>query len=86
MNTRPLKLSIFTKGLFTMTSFAINEKLHSARIRYKWTEEYVSEMVGVDIRTYRRWERESCIPHPSTLKKLCHAFGASAEELGFNIE
>lgn len=69
-----------------MTSSTVNEKLQHARRRYKWTEEHISEMVGVDIRTYRRWERENYVPHLGTLKKLCQAFGASAEDLGFSVE
>ncbi len=69
-----------------MTSPIINEKLQNARARCKWTEEQVSEIVGVDIRTYRRWERENYIPHLGRLKKLCEVFNASVEDLGFSIE
>lgn len=69
-----------------MASSTVNEKLQRARRRYKWTEEHISEMVGVDIRTYRRWERGDQVPHLRALRKLCEAFSASVEELGFNIE
>jgi transcriptional regulator with XRE-family HTH domain len=63
-----------------------NERLQAVRKQYNWTIGQASERVGVDIRTYRRWERGNHTPHLRALRKLCEAFSMSVEELGFDIE
>ena len=69
-----------------MESSVINKRLRNVRKQCNLTIEQASEKVGVDIRTYSRWERGKMVPHLRTLRKLCQTFNVSAEELGFTID
>jgi DNA-binding XRE family transcriptional regulator/tetratricopeptide (TPR) repeat protein len=60
-----------------------NHKLKAAREKRLLTMAKAAEAVGVSEQTWSRWERGTSTPHLSTLKMLCEAFGATAEELGF---
>ena len=62
-----------------------NKKLRDARRRRQWTMAQASEKIGVDIRTYSRWEQGERRPKLSSLKRLCEVFKISAQELGFDI-
>jgi transcriptional regulator with XRE-family HTH domain len=44
-----------------------------------------SEKIGVDIRTYSRWEQGVGTPNLRSLKRLCEAFQISAQDLGLDI-
>jgi transcriptional regulator with XRE-family HTH domain/tetratricopeptide (TPR) repeat protein len=59
----------------------MNNKLRVARIRKCWSERDVFDVIGVDKRTYQRWERGQ-LPQPLYRKKLCELFEMSLEELG----
>src|SRR5437764_920160 len=60
-----------------------NGLLRSARLSKQWTEEFVSEQVGVKLRTYVRWETGIQLPRYESLKTLCRVFSMSPTELGF---
>jgi transcriptional regulator with XRE-family HTH domain/tetratricopeptide (TPR) repeat protein len=60
-----------------------NNLLRSARIEKRWTPEFVSERVGVSRNTYIRWEAGVQTPRLTSLATLCHVFGLSPVELGF---
>lgn len=64
----------------------VNRKLRDARISRLWTIAEVSEKIGVDVRTYGRWELGSGKPRLTSLKQLCNLFDLSAEELGFALD
>jgi transcriptional regulator with XRE-family HTH domain len=46
----------------------------------------VSEKIGVDVRTYGRWELGTGKPRLTSLKQLCELFELSADELGFVLD
>ena len=60
-----------------------NNRLQAARVQNMWTLKEAAEQVGVDAQTFWRWEHYEQWPHPYSLRRLCAAFGMSAEELGF---
>src|SRR5579859_3574362 len=60
-----------------------NGMLRSARLSKQWTEEFVSEQVGVKVRTYVLWETGAQIPRYTSLEALCRLFSMSPVELGF---
>lgn len=60
-----------------------NGMLRSARLSKQWTEEFVSEQVGVKLSTYVRWETGLQLPRYASLEALCKIFSMSATELGF---
>lgn len=60
-----------------------NEKLRQARLRRGWSQERAAAEIGVERKTYIRWERGLNFPQPGTLEMACQAFGMSAVELGF---
>src|SRR5438067_1073223 len=60
-----------------------NEKLRAARIQRHWSQERAAAEIGIDRKTYVRWEQGQHTPQPGTLELVCKAFGMSAEELGF---
>lgn len=61
----------------------LNHKLQAAREQHMWTLEEAAEEVSVDAQTFWRWENYVQWPRPYSLRRLCVAFGESAEELGF---
>lgn len=63
-----------------------NQKLRKKRETHQWTIEEVSAKIGVDVRTYRRWERGTQRPHFHSLKRLCALFESSAEDLGYDLQ
>ncbi len=60
-----------------------NEKLRMARIQRRWSQDQAAAAIGVERKTYIRWERGQNSPQPGTLDMACQAFGLSAVELGF---
>ena len=60
-----------------------NTMLQSARMKKRWTPEFVSKKVGVSLNTYIRWETGIQVPRPSSLNALCNVFEMSPTELGF---
>ncbi|HEU5375570.1 MAG TPA: helix-turn-helix transcriptional regulator [Ktedonobacteraceae bacterium] len=60
-----------------------NEKLLLARRRRGWSQDRAAAEIGVERKTYIRWERGVNAPQPGTLDMACQAFGLSAVELGF---
>jgi transcriptional regulator with XRE-family HTH domain len=48
-----------------------------------WSQERAAAEIQIDRKTYIRWENGQHIPQPRTLELACHAFGMSAQELGF---
>lgn len=63
---------------------SLNQKLRKKRETHHWTIEEVSAKIGVDERTYRRWEQGEQRPHFHSLKRLCILFKSSAEDLGYD--
>jgi len=60
-----------------------NIRLRRARLGKMWPMNLAARNIGVDERTYMRWEQGRQRPQLSTLKNLCEVFGMTAEELGF---
>lgn len=63
----------------------MNEKLIAARKNKNWSQGKACNEVGVDLRTYQRWERGETTPQPFYRDKLCKVFGMSLEHLGYNF-
>src|SRR5579875_203595 len=61
----------------------LNEKLRFARQKKHWSQNRAAAEIGIDRKTYIRWENGQNHPQPGTLELACKAFGLSAEELGF---
>lgn len=61
-----------------------NEKLRIARKQRNWSQEQAAAAIGIDRKTYIRWETGQNSPQPGTLDLACKAFKLSAEELGFS--
>jgi transcriptional regulator with XRE-family HTH domain len=64
----------------------MNDKLKTARRKKNWSQEQASQEVGIEKRTYQRWERGESTPQPYHREKLCAAFNLSLNELGFSFE
>jgi transcriptional regulator with XRE-family HTH domain/tetratricopeptide (TPR) repeat protein len=60
-----------------------NEKLRNARQQNHWSQERAAAEIGIDRKTYIRWENGQNYPQPGTLGLVCRAFGLPAEDLGF---
>lgn len=60
-----------------------NRKLQSAREQRHWSQEQAAEAIGVDRKTYIRWEQGQSFPQPRLLDLACKAFEMSAASLGF---
>jgi transcriptional regulator with XRE-family HTH domain len=61
-----------------------NLKLRNARVQRHWSQEQAAAAIGIDRKTYNRWERGLCFPQPKLLDAACKAFGTPAEALGFD--
>lgn len=61
----------------------MNKKLRQARNRRHWSIEEAAARIGVSRQTLIRWEQGTQIPHGSSLRMTCEAFGLSATQLGF---
>jgi transcriptional regulator with XRE-family HTH domain len=62
-----------------------NQKLREMRQRYRLTMEQASEKIGVDTRTYSRWEKGQQSPGLRHLRILCDFFQKTPEELGYKV-
>jgi transcriptional regulator with XRE-family HTH domain len=60
-----------------------NKKLRAAREQKYWSQEEAAAAIGIDRKTYIRWENGQSHPQPAMLGRACKAFGKTAEELGF---
>ncbi len=60
-----------------------NLKFTQARKDRNWTQSYIAEKLGVEVRTVGRWEAGKTYPSPYTMRQICKLFGMSEEELGF---
>lgn len=63
----------------------MNGKLVAARKSKNWKQASASEEIGVDLRTYQRWERGESVPQPYYRDRLCQVFGMSVKELGYDF-
>jgi DNA-binding XRE family transcriptional regulator/tetratricopeptide (TPR) repeat protein len=63
----------------------MNHFLKNARAIRFLSIDKASALVGVEPRTFKRWERDDYNPQLYFLKKLCDAFNAEPEELGYSI-
>jgi transcriptional regulator with XRE-family HTH domain len=61
-----------------------NLKLQAARKQRHWSQEQAAAAIGVDRKTYNRWERGLSFPQPKLLDAACKVFGMSAATLGFD--
>jgi transcriptional regulator with XRE-family HTH domain len=62
-----------------------NNALCRARKDKKWSQQEVARRVGVDVRTYARWEQGEAIPRLSSLRELCKVFNMTPDQLGFDL-
>jgi len=67
------------------SSSSFGEKLRIVRKKHKWSREKVSEQVGVDTRTYSRWEQGRHHPSLRQLRRLCELFETTPDALGFDV-
>src|SRR5437879_2070738 len=56
--------------------------LKAERKRRGWSQAEIAEILGVTVRTVRRWEQERAVPQPPYRKQLSALFGKAAQELG----
>ncbi len=61
-----------------------NNKLRLARQLKHWSQERAAAEIGVDRKTYVRWENGLNYPQSGTLDLLCKAFDLPTEDLGFS--
>jgi transcriptional regulator with XRE-family HTH domain len=62
-----------------------NHLLCAKRASHRLTIEEVACCVGIEPRTYQRWEQGKHRPHLRSLKRLCQLFACSAEEIGYDL-
>jgi DNA-binding XRE family transcriptional regulator len=61
-----------------------NQKLRQAREEHQWTQQETASRIGVDERTYRRWENEGVIPQRYAQRQILDLFNEQRpEDLGF---
>lgn len=58
-------------------------RLSQARHKKLWTLEEAAERIGIDRATLIRWEKGTSSPQPINIRRICDAYGMTAEELGF---
>ncbi len=63
----------------------MNHFLKNARANRFLSIDKASALVGVEPRTFKRWEHDDYNPQLYFLKKLCDAFNAAPGELGYSI-
>ncbi|MBA2391411.1 MAG: helix-turn-helix domain-containing protein [Ktedonobacteraceae bacterium] len=61
-----------------------NRKLRLMRDQRHWSQEEAAAAIGVDRKTYIRWEQGQSFPQPKLLDAACKVFGVSALALGFD--
>ena len=61
-----------------------NLKLQAARKQRHWSQEDAAAAIGIDRKTFNRWERGLSFPQPKLLDAACKVFGMSAAALGFD--
>jgi tetratricopeptide (TPR) repeat protein/transcriptional regulator with XRE-family HTH domain len=57
-------------------------RLVQQRIKRRWSQQQLADLVGATPLTISRWERGETVPGPFLREKLCNIFQMSAEELG----
>src|SRR5579884_3552171 len=68
----------------TGTSFPL--QLRYERELRNWSQDYLAEKLGCDLKTVNRWENGRGKPRPNYRQKLCKLFGKNPEELGLVSE
>jgi transcriptional regulator with XRE-family HTH domain len=58
------------------------QRLVAERMRRRWTQLEVADLLGTTPGNVSRWERDITSPGPYFRRKLCELFGRSAQELG----
>ncbi len=71
--------------VFSSSSSSAGGKLRTVRKERNWSREEVSEKVGVDTRTYSRWEQGRHNPSLRQLRRLCELFETTPDVLGFDV-
>ena len=74
------------KGVGLLQRFSLlrlSLPLRAARKQRRWSLAMAAEQIGVDLRTYARWEYGTQAPYPINLDRLCIVYGKTPEELGF---
>src|ERR1700709_1436352 len=56
--------------------------LKAGRKRRGWSQAEIAEILGVTVRTVRRWEQERAVPQPPYRKQLSALFGTAAQGVG----
>ncbi|MFL5696796.1 MAG: NB-ARC domain-containing protein [Ktedonobacteraceae bacterium] len=56
-------------------------KLRHERKLRGWSQAYIAEMIGSDLKTVGRWEQGKAFPSPHFRQRLVELFGKNAEEL-----
>lgn len=59
-------------------------RLQAARKARNWTQKRIADLIGVDRKTYNRWEMGETDPHPYGIERACQIFGLTASELDFH--
>ena len=65
---------------------SLGEAIKQHRTRYKMTQEFVAEAIGVSRQAVSKWEGEASDPSTGDLVALAKLYGISAEELLKEIE
>lgn len=70
-----------------IVEFIPNELLRVEREERHWSQEELARKLGLDnVRTVKRWEKGSYLPHPEHCRKLEEVFGKGIRALGWGDE
>ena len=70
----------------TAVQKSLGETLKAHRAKYKMTQEFVAESIGVSRQAVSKWENGTSDPSTSNLFALAKLYGVSAEELLKEVE
>jgi len=56
--------------------------LRIERKQLGWTQAYLAEVLGISIKTVRRWEQGLSVPYPYHQRQLSALFGKTVQQLG----
>jgi len=57
------------------------KRIKEERLKKKWTQKQVAEMLGVEVGTFSGYEREYRTPETETLEKLANIYGVRIDYL-----
>lgn len=59
-----------------------HDLLRKERMQLGWTQAKVAQVLGISIKTVRRWEQGQSMPYPYYRRQLSILFGKTIQQLG----